>query len=69
VLDSVVFWVPQVGAIAVGVSVFSYADRVGIGVTCDASLGLDPAALATEIEAEIEVLAGGSPPNGPPVGA
>ncbi len=68
-LDSVVFWVPQVGAIAVGVSVFSYADRVGIGVTCDASLALDPAALAAEIDAEIEVLAGGWPPIGPPAEA
>jgi diacylglycerol O-acyltransferase / wax synthase len=63
-LDSVVFWVPQAGRIAVGVSIFSYAGRVGVGVACDVALGLDPGALAAAIDAELEILGDVAPAPG-----
>jgi hypothetical protein len=56
-LRSVVFWVPQVGRIGVGVSIFSYAGTVTIGVAADARLAVDPEALADDVDAEITELA------------
>jgi diacylglycerol O-acyltransferase len=56
-LRSVVFWVPQVGRIGVGVSIFSYAGTVTIGVATDARLTVDPEALAADVDAEITQLA------------
>jgi diacylglycerol O-acyltransferase len=61
---SVVFWVPQVGRIGVGVSIFSYAGTVTVGVAADAGLALDPAALAADVDAEISALAAVSAPAG-----
>ena len=55
-VDDVVFWVPQVGRISLGVSLFSYAGTVTVGVAVDAGIGVDPAALAEAIEDEIRVL-------------
>jgi WS/DGAT/MGAT family acyltransferase len=57
-LRSVVFWVPQVGRIGVGISIFSYAGTVTVGVAADARLGVDPEALAADVDAEITALAG-----------
>ncbi len=55
-LDEVVFWVPQVGRIGLGVSIFSYADRVTIGIAADALLDVDPDLLVGQIAAEFAVL-------------
>jgi len=44
-LEHVLFWVPQSGAVALGVSLFSYAGRVMWGVNADAGLVPDPDAL------------------------
>ncbi|MGL5859519.1 MAG: WS/DGAT domain-containing protein [Angustibacter sp.] len=55
-LRSVVFWVPQVGRMALGLGIFSYAGTVTVGVACDASLKVDPAALAAAIDDEVTVL-------------
>jgi WS/DGAT/MGAT family acyltransferase len=63
-MRSVVFWVPQVGRIGVGVSIFSYAGTVTVGVAADARLALDPAALAADVDAEITALAALSAPAG-----
>jgi diacylglycerol O-acyltransferase len=60
-LRSVVFWVPQVGRIGVGVSIFSYAGTVTIGVAADARLALDPEALASDVDAELTELAESKP--------
>ena len=56
-LRSLVFWVPQVGRIGVGISIFSYAGTVTVGVAADAALPVDPAALAADVDAEITALA------------
>jgi diacylglycerol O-acyltransferase len=55
-LTSVVFWVPHVGRIGVGVSIFSYAGTVTIGVATNASLGIDPGELVAAVEEELRVL-------------
>lgn len=60
-LDALVFWVPQVGRIGLGVSLFSYADTVTVGVVADARLDVDPGDLAAAIEAELAVLARAAP--------
>jgi hypothetical protein len=56
-LRSVVFWVPQIGRIGVGISIFSYAGTVTVGVAADVRLGVDPEALAADVDAEITALA------------
>jgi diacylglycerol O-acyltransferase len=55
-LTSVVFWVPHVGRIGVGVSIFSYAGTVTLGVATNASLGIDPVELVAAVEEELGVL-------------
>ncbi len=52
-LTSVVFWVPHIGPIGIGVSIFSYAGTVTLGVATNSSLGISPAELVTAIEAEL----------------
>ena len=57
-LNSVVFWVPHVGSIGVGVSIFSYAGTVTLGVATTTSLAIDPSEVVRAIEAELEELSG-----------
>jgi diacylglycerol O-acyltransferase len=57
-LDSVVFWVPHIGRIGIGVSVFSYAGTVTIGVATDSSLPIDPADLVAAISEDLAELSG-----------
>lgn len=53
-LAGVVPWVPQAGRMAVGVSVFSYAGRVVLGVAGDVQVLGDPQALLAEVVTEID---------------
>jgi diacylglycerol O-acyltransferase len=55
-LTDIVFWVPHIGPIGIGVSIFSYAGTVTIGVATNSSLDIDPLALVTAIEAELVLL-------------
>lgn len=55
-LDNVVFWPPQTGGIGVGVSLFSYAGRVTVGVSADAAQLPDPALLVRAFEEEMELM-------------
>lgn len=55
-LRSVVFWVPHIGPIGIGVSIFSYAGTVTLGVATNESLDIDPGELVTAIEAELGAL-------------
>lgn len=41
-VDRILFWVPQSGAVALGVSLFSYAGRVAWGVSADAGRVREP---------------------------
>jgi diacylglycerol O-acyltransferase / wax synthase len=56
-VESVNFWVPQVGKIAVGISIFSYAGQVTLGVTCDATLDIQADQLAAAVATELRALA------------
>ena len=40
-----------------GISIFSYAGTVTVGVAADAALAVDPAVLAADVDAEITALA------------
>jgi diacylglycerol O-acyltransferase len=61
--------VPQAASVGLGVSIFSYAGTVTVGVAADAGLVPDPGALARDLAAEVEALvrlahaAPGPPPH------
>ncbi len=57
-LRSMVFWVPQRDLIGIGVSIFSLAGRLRVGVIADAALLPDPGALIAAFEDEFEALRG-----------
>jgi len=55
-LREVVFWVPQSGAIGLGISVLSYDDGVQCGVVADKSLVENPEDIARRFRSEFEQL-------------
>lgn len=48
----ILFWVPQSGELGLGLSIFSYAGQVSLGVMSDAARIPDPEQLVADIEAE-----------------
>ena len=52
-VDRITFFVPQTGAVGVGISVLSYAGSVTVGVCADAGLLPDPASLVRWIEDDL----------------
>ncbi len=60
-IDEIFFWVPQSGRVGLGISIFSYAGHVRVGVGTDAGLVPDPEAVVAgfhEEYAELRRLAG-----------
>ncbi len=55
-VDRIQFWVPQSGRMGLGMSIFSYANEVTIGVMSDAGLVPDPEVLAADAQAELDAL-------------
>jgi diacylglycerol O-acyltransferase len=55
-LTRVVFWVPQAGAVGLGISIFSYAGRITVGVAADCNVVADPGEITTAVEAELDEL-------------
>jgi diacylglycerol O-acyltransferase len=55
-ITGLMFWVPQSGRVGLGVSMFSYAGTVRLGIACDARLVPDPEALIDSFHAELEDL-------------
>ncbi len=53
----IMFWVPQSGALALGISVLSYAGSVLLGVMCDANVIGDPGEITRAFEDELAELA------------
>lgn len=51
-LSRLTYWVPQFGSVGLGVSIFSYAATVTVGVATDAALVPDPARLTDAMAAE-----------------
>jgi diacylglycerol O-acyltransferase / wax synthase len=52
-LANMVFWPPQAGRIGIGISLFSYAGQVTVGVTSDIALVDDPQHLVALFESEL----------------
>jgi hypothetical protein len=50
------FWVPQTAGIGLGVSIFSYAGEIVVGVMANAKLVPDPEAIVAAFEAEFAAL-------------
>ncbi|HZI10761.1 MAG TPA: wax ester/triacylglycerol synthase family O-acyltransferase [Myxococcus sp.] len=57
-LGGLTFWVPQAGHLGLGVSLFSYAGQVTMGVAADAARIADPHALIRGFHEELEALGG-----------
>jgi len=57
-VSRLIYWVPQPGSIGIGVSIFSYAGGVTLGVAADAGLMPDPAQLTAAMVAEFDLLRG-----------
>ncbi|ACG73039.1 protein of unknown function UPF0089 [Anaeromyxobacter sp. K] len=56
-VDELLFWVPHPAALGLGVSVFSYAGKVTMGVRADAAFPIDPRALAGALDEELAAFA------------
>jgi len=56
-LAGVVPWVPAAGSIGLGVSIFSYAGRVAVGLRADAGIVSEPDAIIDAFEQELVKLA------------
>ncbi len=55
-VESLVFWPPQAGGIGLGISLFSYAGRISLGVSADADLMPEPHQLLDAFCAELSEL-------------
>ncbi len=55
-LTGMMFWVPQSGRVGLGVSIFSYAGTLRLGIACDARLVPDPERLVASLHAELDAL-------------
>lgn len=58
-LDNIVFWPPQTAHIGIGVSLFTYAGRIRVGVSADRALMPAPEALVAAFESELHALLAG----------
>jgi hypothetical protein len=56
-LAGLMFWVPQSGKAGLGVSIFSYAGQVTVGISVDAGLVPDPHRLVSGFQDELRALA------------
>ncbi|WP_225413302.1 WS/DGAT/MGAT family O-acyltransferase [Stigmatella hybrida] len=56
-LAGLMFWVPQAGQLGLGVSIFSYAGQVTVGVSVDAALVPDPHRMVEAFHDELRALA------------
>ena len=59
-VSRMLFWVPQSGDLALGLSIFSYAGAVTLGVMADAGRVPEPARLVADIEEALELAIEGS---------
>jgi diacylglycerol O-acyltransferase / wax synthase len=53
-----VFWVPQAGKLGLGLSIFSYAGQVHMGIATDLGLVPNATALAAAVDIEVQTLIG-----------
>jgi hypothetical protein len=55
-ITGIMFWVPQAGRVALGISIISYAGKVWLGVATDAGLVPDPDLIIDGFYEEYELL-------------
>jgi len=55
-IRNMMFWVPQSAHMGLGISIFSYAGEVRIGVAADAALVPNPDSLIEHVHGEVTVL-------------
>ncbi len=55
-IDQIMFWVPQAGRVALGISILSYAGKVYLGVNTDAGLIPDPDTIIEGFYSEFDAL-------------
>jgi hypothetical protein len=55
-ITGIMFWVPQAGRVALGISIISYAGQVWLGVATDAGLVPDPDQIVAGFYEEYEIL-------------
>ncbi|MEZ4576530.1 MAG: WS/DGAT domain-containing protein [Desulfobacterales bacterium] len=55
-IENFIGWVPRSGRVGMGVSIFSYAGKVGIGLVTDEGLVPDPEMILKYFEAEFNAL-------------
>ena len=55
-ISRIVFWVPQAARMGLGISIFSYAGEVTVGVIADTTLIPDPGVLIADIQDELDRL-------------
>ncbi len=55
-IKNIMFWVPQSAHLGLGISIFSYAGEVRLGVAVDAGLAPDPDTIVQHFQGEVEVL-------------
>ncbi|RKH34610.1 WS/DGAT/MGAT family O-acyltransferase [Corallococcus sicarius] len=60
-LAGLTFWVPQAGHVGLGISLFSYAGQVTVGVASDAERVPDPGAIVAAFQDELDALASVAP--------
>jgi acyltransferase, WS/DGAT/MGAT len=56
-IGNIMFWVPQSAHLGLGISIFSYAGSVHIGIAVDAALVPDPDTLVQHVHGEMDLLA------------
>lgn len=57
-IDKMMFWVPKTGALGLGISLFSYAGEVMVGLSADRGLVPDPDRLVSLFNSELESVTG-----------
>jgi hypothetical protein len=55
-VQDIMFWVPSLANIGVGLSIISYADGVRVGVSCDSAIGAHADAIIAAFLAQLEAL-------------
>jgi WS/DGAT/MGAT family acyltransferase len=57
-IKDIMFWVPRIGGLGLGISIISYNGKVSLGICTDAGLVSDPHSILTHFENEFRMLLG-----------
>ncbi|MGM0454024.1 MAG: WS/DGAT/MGAT family O-acyltransferase [Thermodesulfobacteriota bacterium] len=57
-INKIMFWVPRIGGLGIGISIISYNGEVSLGIATDAGLVSDPKSILDHFENEFHMLLG-----------